>query len=219
MSLKVIGAGLGRTGTFSLKLGLETLLDAPCYHMFEVFKNPTHVQIWHDAALGKPVDWNSLLDGFDAAVDWPASAYWKPLSEAFPEAIIVLSKRDAEKWYTSASNTIFPSIHEARDSEEGRAWQEMIFAMMENTFTRDLMNKDTVIAEFEKHNAHVIASAPANRLVVWEATDGWEPLCSALNLPIPSQPFPKANTTEEFQAQVEKRKSASTQDGGPQSGE
>ena len=38
--MQIIGAGLGRTGTLSLKLALETLGFRPCYHMLEVIMDP-----------------------------------------------------------------------------------------------------------------------------------------------------------------------------------
>ncbi len=107
MTLRVVGAGLGRTGTHSLKLALERLLGAPCYHMMEVFKHPAHLERWTAAGHDEPVNWRALLHGFVATVDWPAAAYWKELSEAFPEAIIVLSTRPSADWWKSASETIF----------------------------------------------------------------------------------------------------------------
>src|SRR5258707_13989282 len=108
MPLKVVGAGLGRTGTMSLKKALEILLGGTCYHMYEVFEHlETDVPVWHDAALGKPVDWAKLFDGYVAAVDWPAGAYWKEISAAFPDALILLSTRDSEKCWNSANETIF----------------------------------------------------------------------------------------------------------------
>src|SRR5438045_1899686 len=109
MALKVVGAGLGRTGTLSLKLALEKLLGGPCYHMAEVFEHMGHVPIWHDAALGKPVDWDKLFDGYVATVDWPSGAFWKEIGAHYPESLIVLSSRDSEKWWKSAKDTIFQS--------------------------------------------------------------------------------------------------------------
>src|SRR5689334_8523874 len=108
MPLRVIGAGLGRTGTMSLKAALEKLLGGKCYHMYEVFEHlETDVPMWHAAALGKPVDWDKMFDGYVAAVDWPAGAYWKEISAKYPDALILLSTRDSEKWWDSANSTIF----------------------------------------------------------------------------------------------------------------
>src|SRR5579862_5982463 len=107
--MRVVGAGLGRTGTHSLKIALERLLGAPCYHMVEVFAHPEHVPAWRGAALGQMPDWHALFDGYAATVDWPSAAFWPELSEAFPETLVVLSVRDAEAWWQSASQTIFPA--------------------------------------------------------------------------------------------------------------
>ena len=72
MTLRVVGAGLGRTGTHSLKLALEQLLGGPCYHMVEVFGRPDDIAVWQDAVDDEPVDWNALMHGYAASVDWPA---------------------------------------------------------------------------------------------------------------------------------------------------
>src|SRR5579859_522535 len=122
MDLEVVGAGLGRTGTHSLKLALERLLGAPCYHMVEVFAHPEHVPAWHSAALDKMPAWNEVLAGYAAAVDWPASAFWAELSEAFPDALVVLSVRDPEDWWRSAHETIFTAIDQVPSPE----WRDMI---------------------------------------------------------------------------------------------
>ncbi|HLK16401.1 MAG TPA: sulfotransferase [Fimbriimonadaceae bacterium] len=199
MALKVVGAGLGRTGTHSLKLALQTLLGAPCYHMVEVFEHPDHVPVWHAAAKGEKVDWEALMSGYAAAVDWPASAFWPELSAANPDALVLLSVRDPEKWWQSTQNTIFNAINNSRQAEM-KEWFDMVVAMFEARFTTDLHNRDACVPAYERHNADVIARVPADRLLVWTATDGWEPICNALGLPIPAEPFPLTNTTEEFQA-------------------
>jgi len=204
MSLKVVGSGIGRTGTMSLKIGLEKLLGAPCYHMAEVFKHPEHVPMWHDAALNKPVDWDALFDGYVATVDWPSGAYWQEITAHYPDALIILSHRDPEKWWKSAEETIFKSIGEI--SEEHRDWHGMIDGMLASRFTKDITNKDACIAAFNRHNEIARASAPKNRFIEWEAKDGWGPLCKALDLPIPDEPFPHVNSTDEFIQRVKARK-------------
>lgn len=196
MSLRIIGAGLGRTGTYSLKLALERLLGAPCYHMAEVFPRPGHVPLWHAAALGQMPDWDSLFTGFAAAVDWPASAFWKELSVAYPDAPILFSYRDSESWWESAHATIFGSLDRVRT--EMPPWHDMIAAMMVNRFTPNLNDREACIAAYESHNADVRATAPLDRLIEWSTGDGWGPICAALDLPIPDEPFPRANTREEF---------------------
>ena len=107
MELEVVGAGVGRTGTHSLKLALEQLLDAPCHHMLEILGDPDQIPAWIDAIEGRPVDWSAILARYGAIVDWPGAAFWRELSHANPDALVLLSVRDPEEWYRSASNTIF----------------------------------------------------------------------------------------------------------------
>lgn len=194
MALKVIGAGLGRTGTFSLKLALEKLLGEPCYHMAEVFEHMDHCPVWAAAARGQAPVWNEFLTGYAAAVDWPAAAFWKELSEAFPEAIVILSIRDPREWWESAHATIFPAIGHMPNPE----WRDMIDAIFAKRTHIDPADADECIEEFERHNSEVIRTVPSERLVVWNAKEGWVPLCAALGVPVPDEPFPKANTRQEF---------------------
>ncbi len=199
--LRVIGAGLGRTGTHSLKLALERLLGAPCYHMVELFRRPEHIPLWAAAAKGETVDFRKLLDGYAAAVDWPAAAFWPELASAFPNALIVLSARDADGWWKSASRTIFETMRREPRPHEPPGWRAMITATL-NRFTPDFLDETAAKAAFQRHNAEVRRRAPAHRLVEWTGHDGWGPLCAALGLPVPSEPFPVTNTEQEFRARA-----------------
>lgn len=205
MALKVVGAGLGRTGTHSLKIALERLLGAPCYHMVEVFQHMDHVPIWHAAARGETVDWETLLAGYEAAVDWPSAAFWPELSAKYPDALVVLSTRPVDAWWGSAHDTIFPSIERMHDTEEHQRWYDMVHAMLDARFTSDTENREACVAKFLEHDKHVRNTVPADRLLVWQATDGWEPLCKALNVPVPDEPFPVTNTKKEFLDRVNNR--------------
>jgi hypothetical protein len=201
--LRVVGAGLGRTGTHSLKLALERLLGAPCYHMAEVFQRPQDVPVWHAAARGEPVDWRKLFDGYAAAVDWPASAFWPQIAEAFPDAIILLSSRSADSWWKSASRTIFEHFDRgAGGPERLPGWRAMINDLFANTFTAKYADEASAKAAFDRHNVDVRTRAPAGRLVEWRGQDGWGPICAALKIPVPDEPFPVSNTSEEFRAQT-----------------
>ena len=197
MTLQVIGAGVGRTGTMSLKLGLERLLGAPCYHMAEVFTHPEHIPLWHAAARGEPVDWRALFSGYAAAVDWPVGSFWPEVAAAFPDALILLSTRSAESWWQSASQTIFPFSAKVA----GTPWHAMWLDLAKNRFTPHLDDRAAAIAAYERHNADVRARAPKQRLLEWTAKDGWGPLCRALGVAVPDEPFPHANSTEEFLVQ------------------
>ena len=199
--MRVIGAGIGRTGTHSLKIALERLLGAPCYHMVEVFQKPQHVPLWHAAAKGEPVDFRAMLDGYAAAVDWPASAFWPELAQAFPKAIILLSTRPVDAWWKSASRTIFETMRRPPGPQEPPGWRDMITATL-SRFTPDFLDESAAKAAFLRHEADVRRRAPADRLVEWTARDGWDPLCKALGVPMPSEPFPVTNTEQEFRARA-----------------
>jgi hypothetical protein len=203
MSLRIVGAGLGRTGTMSLKLALEKLLGAPCYHMAEVFAHPEHVRSWSAAGRGEAVDWRALFRGYAAAVDWPVASFWPEVSAAFPDAIVLLSVRDPASWWKSASSTIFPASREAAGE-----WREMVDLMFGRRFTLALDDEAACLAAYERHNADVRARVPKERLVEWRASDGWGPLCTALGVPVPGEPFPRVNTTDEFHAMAEVRRAA-----------
>lgn len=197
--IQVVGAGLGRTGTTSLKAALEQLLGGPCYHMFEVFGHPEHPSQWSAAYRGDPVEWPALFDGYTAVVDWPAAGVWRQLAAAYPDAPVILStRRDADTWWKSASETIFVALGGGPPPDLDD-WFEMAMAMMAS-FTPDWREADAAKAAYEAHNAAVRAEVPSDRLVEWQPDDGWEPLCAALGLPVPDEPFPHSNTTEEFRA-------------------
>ena len=194
-----MGAGVGRTGTESLKLGLERLLGGPCYHMLEVIAKPERFEDWGRAARGEMPDWDEVFDGYTACVDWPAAAFWPEISAAYPEAVVLLSVRNSpEEWYRSASETIFAI---APDQIPGAgSFAAAFFEMMAERFTADLQDPVKAMAAYEAHNQRVRDTVPADRLLEWRPGDGWGPICSALGLPEPDEPFPHVNTAEMFQA-------------------
>ena len=197
MTLKVIGAGLGRTGTLSLKLALEQLGMGRCHHMMEVFAVPGSVVDWRRAGEGEAVDWDKMFEGFGAAVDWPSAEFYAQLADHYPDAKVILSLRDPESWYASTQQTIFASIT-AGGGPPG--FQEMVAAVIGKKFSGDLTSKDHCIAVFNAHNAKVRETIPADRLLVFEASQGWEPLCAFLGVPVPDAPYPSVNSSEEFRS-------------------
>ena len=200
MTLRVVGAGLGRTGTHSLKIALEQLLGGPCYHMIEVFGHPEHLPIWHAAAEGETPDWDAVFDGYDATVDWPSGAFWRELGAHYPDALVLLSVREsAEAWWKSADRTVFEVMR--RGPDDGfPGFNEMVTALMRHRFTPDFSDHDAAVAAYEAHNQAVRDEVPAERLLEWQPGNGWEPLCAALGVPVPVEPFPKVNSTEDFRA-------------------
>ena len=201
--MRIVGAGLGRTGTMSLKLALEQLLDGPCYHMIEVFGRPDDVGVWRRAVDGDLPDWPVFLADYSAAVDWPVAAFWRELSDAFPDAPVLLStRRDADAWWKSASETIFTVGRRATPEGPGADQLGMVHALFAQRFTPDWQDEAAAKAAYEAHNATVRATIPAARLVDWQPGDGWDPLCAALGVPVPDAPFPHANSTADFRAMI-----------------
>ena len=208
MQLKVVGAGLGRTGTESLKRALEQLTGGPCYHMYEVFEHPESVAMWHAVVRGESNEWEALLGDYTASVDWPASAYWAELSEANPEAIIMLSSRATpEEWWASMEKTIIPTLTRDLPPEAGGmlAHRAMVLDLLDRRLSPDWREPQAAMAAYERHNDRVRSEVPADRLVDWRPGDGWEPICEALGLDIPPDPFPHKNNSEEFQANIGRR--------------
>jgi len=196
--IRVIGAGVGRTGTMSLQKALQDLLNGDCYHMFEVGKRPKDISIWKGAAKGRMPDWKIFLSEWSAVVDWPAAAYWEEISDSFPDALIILSLRDPEDWWQSASNTIFQALREAEPSN----WRDMVLETFECKFTTDINDKAKCVSEYKKHNLNVKRKANPERLLEWHPKEGWPPICRALNLPIPKRPFPHLNDKNSFQKRI-----------------
>jgi hypothetical protein len=201
MSLDVVGAGFGRTGTLSLKLALEKLGFAQTYHMAELFQNPDHLDLWEEALQTGSCDWDSLFQGYRASVDWPACTYWKELADYYPDSKVILSLRDPDSWFKSVHNTIYPTSMEAMKSEDPHLqrwanWGNQL--IWQNTFDGRVEDKDHAIATFNANSEAVRNTIEADRLLVFEAAQGWEPLCRFLECDVPNEPYPRVNTTEEF---------------------
>jgi hypothetical protein len=208
LSIQVIGAGFGRTGTASLKVALEQLGYAKCYHMFEVMGHPEHVDLWWAAHRGEPVDWDALYEGYQATVDWPSCNLWEEHAAYYPDARVILSTRDPDGWYDSVINTIYPTSRAFRDAEDemGRrfgAWIDDI--VWKGVFDDRFEDKAYAIDVFLAHEAKVKATLPPERLLVFDAREGWAPLCAFLGKDAPAEPYPRTNTREEFFARREER--------------
>jgi hypothetical protein len=202
VTLQIIGAGLGRTGTTSLKIALERLLGRPCYHMLEVRERPADPDVWGDAYEGQPPSWEEFFSGYGATVDWPAAPFWAEIGATFPEALIVLSVRDVDAWWESVSNTIFVALATYfEDDAPNDGWTRMGRGMM-TSFSPAWQDEASAKAAYLAHNERVRTTAPKDRFVEWHPEEGWEPICAGLHLAVPDEPFPHTNTTAEIRQQL-----------------
>jgi hypothetical protein len=201
MTLEVIGAGFGRTGTLTLKTALETLGFGPCHHMIEVIANPGQLPFWNRAVRDGSIDWEEIYRPYKATVDWPGCHFYAGLAEYYPSAKVILSKRDPERWYDSMRDTILKTFETFIGEDHPMKFVARIIS--DATFANDY-SRDNVIATFERHNAEVEQRIPSDRLLVFEAKDGWEPLCAHLGVPVPDEPFPHVNDRAEFQTHAQR---------------
>jgi hypothetical protein len=199
MTMHVIGAGVGRTGTLSLRLAINRLGLGPTYHMQDVLHNqPERVPQWSEALKGRP-DWSTIFQGFKSAVDWPTAAFFRELSEEYPSAKFVLTHRSPESWAASFGDTIYKALAGKDEAPpEAQDWLDMCTEVIAHTgFPAGLDDKELMKA-FVAHNEAVKSTIPANRLLVFEVKEGWEPLCQFLGTEVPDEPFPRTNNREEF---------------------
>src|ERR671916_717534 len=155
MTIEVIGAGFGRTGTMSLKVALEELGFGPCYHMIELFGHPEHVPIWEAASQGKSVDWEELFSGYRATTDWPACTFYKKLMDRYPDAKVILTVRDPDRWYDSTRNTIYArsmSFHRWTTPPIRRIVSMIFEVIWTGTFGGRFEDRDHAIGVFKRHN-------------------------------------------------------------------
>lgn len=197
MALKVIGAGLGRTATFSMKFALEHLGLGPCYHMAEVMAGARrNIPLWLDVVNGNP-DWEAIFDGYRSTTDYPACTYWRELTAFYPDAKVVLTVRDPGSWFDSVSSTIFSEQMQGRlkGTPAGAVMQGVIF----DAFADRVTDRAFMTDWFERRNQQVIDALPAERLLVFSPKEGWEPLCRFLDVPVPDAPFPRVNSRDELE--------------------
>lgn len=199
MAVHVIGAGVGRTGTYSLKLALNQLGLGPCHHMEEVLHNmPVQVPLWNDAVAGD-ANWKAIYEGYESTVDWPTACFYRELLETYPSAKFVLTTRNPENWADSFGSTIYKLLA-GRDQAppEMKEWLEMAMGVITKTGFTEGLDRDGLIKAFTAHCEAVKETIPANQLLVFAVKDGWGPLCEFLGKPTPSDPFPRTNDRAEF---------------------
>jgi hypothetical protein len=197
MALKVIGAGLGRTGTLSLKLALEHIGLGPCYHMSEMLSQiRSHLPLWIESAKGNP-QWDTIFANYQSTTDYPGCMFWRELVAKYPEAKVILSTRDLERWFESGAATVFSDAHRARfegNPMMAEFFQLTVFEGLEG----NLGDRARMVEYFNAWNQAVIDEVPADKLLVHRSSDGWEPLCEFLGVPVPPEPYPRVNSREEM---------------------
>lgn len=198
MALKVIGSGLGRTGTLSTKLALEQLGFGPCHHMAEVFMRPETVPLWIAAGQGRP-DWDAIFADYRAMVDHPGCGYWRELSARYPDAKVLHTVRDPDRWFDSTQATIFSP--DRPPPPEGTPIR-VFFDQLHAWYGGDLHDRAFMTGFFRRHTEAVTAAIPPERLLVFDVAEGWAPLCDFLGVPVPDTPFPRENSKEQFQARA-----------------
>jgi hypothetical protein len=206
-TLQIIGAGFGRTGTLSMRNALVRLGFGPCDHMHENFDHPERFALWTEALrrknTGEPIDWRPLLAGYQAIVDWPGAHFWRELAVAHPQAKVILTVRDPQRWYASIQATIFPILD--RLAEDGGP--ELPGNIIRTyTFNDRFSGRTHCQAVFAQHMQAVRETIAPKRLLVFDVKEGWEPLCAFLGVPVPvPEPFPHANDTAAFKLDLEER--------------
>jgi hypothetical protein len=201
--MEVIGAGFGRTGTRSLKEALEMLGLGPCHHMAEVFGNEEQMSHWEALADGADPDWDATFAGYRSQCDWPGASFWRELADHYPQAKVILTVRDPESWHRSMLNTIlrYMTAEAAHPTERENRTTRMNYRLInQRVFDGKVEDRDHAIGVFEAHVRSVRDAVAPNRLLVLETGAGWEPLCAFLDLPVPSEPYPGRNSTQEFLA-------------------
>ena len=195
--IRVIGAGMWRTGTVSLKSALEKLTGQPCHHMTELLRQPYQVNGWLQLMRGARPRWPELLRGYGSTLDWPSLAYWRELYQAYPRALVLLSARDPEDWWESASQTVLQSAPTPESA--ATPWDRLILDLFEHHFVGRSPSRQQAIEAYRAHNQLVRATVTPNRLLEWTPADGWLPLCRALAVPAPTSSFPLLNTRADYQ--------------------
>ncbi|MDT7799881.1 MAG: hypothetical protein QOI78_3314 [Actinomycetota bacterium] len=200
--VEVIGAGFGRTGTMSVRAALEALGRGPCHHMADVLGEPAATVRWTAALRGDREALRAAVAGYRATSDFPGCLLWRELRDLFPDAKVLLSVRDPEDWYRSAVRTIFDPVLDQVFAKLGAETAEFVAALAERGYRHT--GRDAAIAWFTRHNAEVLAAVPAEKLLVYEVREGWEPLCGFLGADVPSEPFPRVNDSGDFTGTVER---------------
>jgi hypothetical protein len=211
--MKVIGVGFGRTGTLSLKQALETLGAGPCLHMLDLIQNHELIPPWHDAAIKGEPDWDAMFEGWESTIDWPGCTFWRELIEVYPDALVLHNHRDFDPWYKSCKNTIW-AVRQAsmkgelngdanREQPPPELWQVIGTLIYERDCQGRFEDEEWMRSMHAERIETINSTVPAERLIEFKLEDqpGWRPLCEALGVEEPDEPFPHLHDTNEFRAE------------------
>jgi hypothetical protein len=176
-----------------MQSALNMLGFGPCHHMFEVMAHPESMALWIDAGAGKP-DWNAVFANYRSAVDYPTAACWRELADFYPNAKIVHTVRDPEKWFESTQATIFAAGGLPAQAMFTEGPLPDFFRSFIGDIAKHLNDRAFLLDHFRRHTEAVVATIPPERLLVHQTGDGWEPLCNFLGVPVPAEPYPSENS-------------------------
>ena len=209
----LVGAGLPRTGTLSTRVALQRLLKGNIYHGFQLVMQPEHHPTWWRAMEegASSEEFKNILKDFRGGVDYPVARFYQEIMAAYPEAKVLLNVRDPSKWYVSVRDSIlrlskttetFPVswfyrlMGVTKTNNIGMAlcfnpppWSSSGLGMLGAVEA----GEEKAVCFYNDHVAEVKRHVPADRLLVWEVKQGWEPLCKFLDVPVPDEPFPRIN--------------------------
>jgi len=218
MSIKIIGAGLPRTGTNTLKESLERLGYTKTYHMKELLVNPKNLHYWLTLKDTGTTDWDGLYNGFAATVDFPGYPWYKEHMKRYPDAKVILTVRPFENWYSSIYSTIWQAGPQTAGQKIVMITKLILNPRLRSVIKCVKLAKGTIFGKhfqgkftdkafaekiFNKHIEDVKAHVPADKLLVYDVSDGWGPLCKFLNLPVPKEPLPHLNKKENFKSMLQ----------------
>jgi len=199
--MKVICAGLAKTGTTSLAKALQVL----GYNVYDFQEHyEIHFQQWLDSfETDRHPNFKEIYQGVDAVTDVPPAFWFEEISADFPEAKIILTVRDSEdawlkswKEHLQLGSKMLPFY--ARILFYIVPWMKKtkhFFDTLHHAIYGSFDPEATALyrVKYRQHNERVQAVIPAEKLLVFNVKQGWKPLCEFLGCDVPSTPFPRVN--------------------------
>lgn len=206
--IKVVGLGLGRTGTTSLALALE-ILGYKVVHDDEQTEL-TDLYAAEERGMISEDEMNEILGwrGYNATFK-TADQHW--VAE-HPEVKAILTVRDNADKFVDSWLAAAPFIRTIE--QRPFCWMDTVQELMPS-FQREFrmettggkpenyLDRETLRENYEQYIKRVQKAIPKNRLLVFNVKEGWEPLCKYLGKPIPEDiPFPHVHTRIKLQGEM-----------------